>query len=160
MLAGDAGAIGRVVCSSAGHAVSDAHAVARVADRPKQQQPAARKRKAGSAAAAAAAEGGSSSADDSSSEPLSDNEAGTASDTGSLGDAQHSGGDGVLDADDGPASGIPALDLKGELCSELRTSIPGRVMPAVTSAGLFDPTFDPSNHAASVWGRCCSQALV
>lgn len=115
MLAGDAGAIGRVVCSSAGHAVSDAHAVARVADRPKEQQSAARKRKGGSATAAAAAEGGSSSADDTSSEPLSDSEAGTASDTGSLSDGQHSEGSGMSAGDDVPPAGVPALDLKGEL---------------------------------------------
>jgi hypothetical protein len=102
--AGDAGAIGRVVCTSAGPS-ADGHAVARVSSRPPDKPGQARK---GRAAAAAVADGSDSDAA-ASSESLDEEEDGE-----SDSQSDQEGSEAALGSDEAPPSGIPALDLKGK----------------------------------------------
>lgn len=97
--AGDAGAIGRVVCNPAG--ADTAAAVARVASRLRNKQPQAHK---GSKAAAGDID------DDAGSDPLSE---GSDMADDSHSDSQGSDGSAGLDSDEKQPAGLPALDLKG-----------------------------------------------
>lgn len=107
--AGDAGAIGRVVCTSAGPS-ADGYAVARVSSRPPDKPRQARKGKAAVSKAGAAAAGADGSDSDAavSSESLDEEEDGE-----SDSQSNQEGIEAALGSDEVPPSGIPALDLKG-----------------------------------------------
>lgn len=108
--AGDAGAIGRVVCTSAGPS-ADGYAVARVSSRPPDKPRQARKGKAAVSKAGAAAAGadGSDSGAAVSSESLDEEEDGE-----SDSQSNQEGSAVALGSDEALPSGIPSLDLKGK----------------------------------------------
>lgn len=108
--AGDAGAIGRVVCTSSGPS-ADGYAVARVSSRPPDKPRQARKGKAAVSKAGAAAAGADGSDNDAavSSESLDEEEDGE-----SDSQSNQEGIEAALGSDEVPPSGIPALDLKGK----------------------------------------------
>jgi hypothetical protein len=105
--AGDAGAIGRVVCTSAGPS-ADGYAVARVSSRPPNKLRQARRGKAGGAAAAAVADSSDIDAA-ASSESLDEDEDGE-----SDSQSDQEGRESALGSDEAAPGGMPALDLKGK----------------------------------------------